>query len=66
MLADWYRKQLRQEAFEKGRALERKAWELWVEEVKDWERRKAAADQAGREFSESPPAAPDEEPERKV
>ena len=66
MLAAWYKKQMVKEAEERGRAEAWKVWQDWRRELRDWERRKLDAEQAGREFSESPPAAPDEEQEIKV
>lgn len=64
MLADWARKQWRKEEREKGRAEghvegraeERKAWRTWLREVDAWEARKAEAEEAGRDFTESRPA----------
>ena len=74
MLAAWYKKQMeikareegRQEGREEGRKSEREAWQVWREEMQLWEHRKVEAGQAGREFSESPPSAPDEAQESKV
>ena len=60
MLAAWYKKQMEEHARAEGRASERQAWQDWSRELRDWERRKFEAEQSGREFNESPPAAPDE------
>ncbi len=70
MLAAWYKKQMEVKAREEGRAegreSERQAWQAWREDLRGWERRRAEAEKAGREFSESPPPAPDEVQEIKV
>ena len=65
MLADWARKQWRREEREKGRiegrALEREAWQDWSERLEAWERRKAEAEEADRDFTEPRPPRPGED-----
>ena len=44
MLAAWARKQWQNEAREKGRVEERKAWRAWLIELEAWEERKVEAE----------------------
>lgn len=66
MLAAWYKKEMVKEAEERGREEERKAWQAWRAEVKEWERKRTQAERAGEAFDEPPPPAPDGEQDSAV
>ena len=66
MLAAWYKKEMVREAREEGREEERKAWQVWRAEVKEWERKRTESERAGEAFDEPPPPAPDEEQDSTV
>ena len=61
MLAAWARKQWQNEAREKGRVEERKAWRAWLIELEAWEERKVEAEKRGRDFIEPRPTPPGDE-----
>ena len=73
MLAAWVRRELINEAREKGRVEgraeghakgrteEREAWQDWSKRLEAWERRKATAEEEGRDFTDPRPAPPGED-----
>ena len=70
MLAAWYKKEMqlksreegraegRAEGREEGRAQNQQAWELWLEELEAWEKRKSSAEGDGNAFTEPRPSPP--------
>ena len=74
MLAAWYKKEMqlksreegreegraegREEGREEGRAQNQQAWELWLEELDAWEKRRYSAEGDGRTFTEPRPSPP--------
>ncbi len=70
MLAAWYKKEMqiksreegreegRAEGREEGRAQKQQAWELWLEELEAWEKRKSSAEGDGSAFTEPRPSPP--------
>lgn len=58
LLAAWYKKQMDNKAREEGRASEREAWQKWARQLEQWELRRTAAVDEGREFSEPRPKPP--------
>ena len=70
MLAAWYKKEMqiksreegreegRAEGREEGRAQKQQAWELWLEELEAWEKRRSSAEGDGSAFTEPRPSPP--------
>lgn len=74
MLAAWYKKEMQIKSREEGRAEGRaeglaegreegrtqnqQAWELWLEELNAWEKRRSSAEGDGRAFTEPRPSPP--------
>ena len=62
VLAAWFKKQMVNEALEKGReegrASEREAWQDWRSKLEKWEKRRATAVDEGSTFEEPQPDPP--------